>query len=94
MKLRIKRVCQLSEDNEDAITLFKHHILHNVDKRLKENEFMQISQVLDPMTKEIFSQEAATILLQKAFTLASQKCILTVTPLSLHLLQIQVMRLL
>ena len=57
MKLRIKRVCQPSSNDEEAIQLLKHHILHNVDRRLPENDFMKISQVLDPMTKNIFTAD-------------------------------------
>jgi len=79
MKLRIKRVCQPADNDEDVIGLFKHHILQNVDRRLKENDFMKISQVLDPMTKEIFSQDDAITLLQKAFTVASHRGILEIT---------------
>lgn len=80
MKLRIKRVCQPSGNDEDAIQLLKHHILHNVDRRLPENDFMKISQVLDPMTKDIFTPEEAVMLVQKAFQLATQKGILDERP--------------
>jgi hypothetical protein len=34
---------------------------------------MKISQVLDPMTKDVFTQEEALYLIQKAFSVAAQK---------------------
>ena len=80
MKLRIKRVCQPSSNDEDAIQLLKHHILHNVDRRLPENDFMKISQELDTMTKDIFTPDEAIMLVQKAFQLATQKGILDERP--------------
>lgn len=82
MKLKIKRICQMENDDDEAIKDLKNYVLMNVDRRLSENEFMKINQVFDPMTKDIFSQDNAISLLQRAFTLATQKGILTTSPVT------------
>ena len=82
MKLKIKRICQMENNDDQAIKDLKNYVLMNVDRRLSENEFMKINQVFDPMTKDIFSQDNAISLLQRAFTLATQKGILTTSPVT------------
>ncbi len=72
-------MCQSKYTDEDAMQDLKRLILNNVDKRLAENEFIRINQVLDPMTKNIFSQDDAVDLIQKAYNLVVQKGILTTT---------------
>jgi hypothetical protein len=76
MKVKIKRMCQEKDDDDDAMTDLKRLIMQNVDRRLPENEFMKISQVLDPMTKDIFSEKDAVDLIMKAFILATQRGIM------------------
>jgi len=72
MKLKIKQLCQWNDIDDDAIGDLKNYVLMNVDRRLAENEFMKISQVLDPMTKDIFSQDDAISLLQKVIVIIKE----------------------
>jgi hypothetical protein len=78
IKIKIKEICQPGHDDDESIRDLKRLILGNVERRLAENDFMRINQVLDPMTKDIFSLDEAAVLLKKAFTIASQKGIISV----------------
>jgi hypothetical protein len=79
MKLRIKRICQIGPDDDDAIKEVKKLIAQNVDRRLPENDFVSINQVLDPLTKNVVPQEVGLSLLSKAFSIAADKGIITMT---------------
>jgi hypothetical protein len=72
MKLKIKQLCHRNDNDDDAIRDLKNYVLMNVDRRLAENEFMKINQVLDPMTKDIFSQDDAISLLQKVIVIIKE----------------------
>lgn len=76
-KLQIRCICQTHVDDDDAIGSLKFHTLQSLDNRLPENDFMKLSQLLDPMTKAVHPQTDALCLLQKALHLAIQKGILS-----------------
>jgi hypothetical protein len=79
MKLRIKRICQIGPDDDDAIKEVKKLIAQNVDRRLPENDFVSINQVLDLLPKNVVPQEVGLSLLSKAFSIAADKGIITMT---------------
>lgn len=64
MKIQIKKMCAFEHGDADAIVLLKQRNLTNVERRLKENDFLNINQVFDPMTNRIIFEDES---IMKAF---------------------------
>lgn len=78
MKLQIKKMCNFEPGDEDAVRSVKELILANVERRLKENEFVKINKVFDPMTKGVMPETEAVEHINNAYDLAKQKGIIQV----------------
>jgi len=73
MKLQIKKMCNFEPGDEDAVRSLKELILANVERGLKENEFVKINKVFDPMTKGVMPETEAVEHINNAYDLAKQK---------------------
>lgn len=66
LKLKIKKLCKVSGQDDHRLKAIKLAVLDKLDSRFPESEHIKLQQLLDPETKSLIPRPEATAILEKA----------------------------